>query len=85
MIRQYLAADGYAASMQNCINEERLASVMGWGRTLGIIVGGGVGVDLYEPGHIRRGYATPSRRHRVLCRRTERTHHAGVLRNSPRS
>ena len=30
---------------------------MGWGRTLGIIVGGGVGVDLYEPGHIRRGYA----------------------------
>jgi 2-dehydropantoate 2-reductase len=57
MIRQYLAADGYAASMQNCINEERLASVMGWGRTLGIIVGGGVGVDLYEPGHIRRGYA----------------------------
>jgi 2-dehydropantoate 2-reductase len=43
--------------MQNCINEERLASVMGWGRTLGIIVGGGVGVDLYEPGHIRRGYA----------------------------
>ena len=29
----------------------------GWGRTLGIIVGGGVGVDLYEPGHIRRGYA----------------------------
>jgi 2-dehydropantoate 2-reductase len=57
MIRQYLAADGYAASMQNCINEERLASVMGWGRTLGIIVGGGVGVDLYEPGNIRRGYA----------------------------
>jgi 2-dehydropantoate 2-reductase len=57
MIRQYLAANGYAASMQNCINEERLASVMGWGRTLGIIVGGGVGVDLYEPGHIRRGYA----------------------------
>jgi len=24
---------------------------------LGITVGGGVGVDLYEPGHIRRGYA----------------------------
>ena len=31
--------------------------MVGWGRTLGIIVGGGVGVDLYEPGHIRRGYA----------------------------
>ena len=43
--------------MQNCINEERVASVAGWGRTLGVIVGGGVGVELYEPGHIRRGYA----------------------------
>jgi 2-dehydropantoate 2-reductase len=57
MIRQYLAADGIVVSMQNCVNEERVASVAGWGRTLGIIVGGGVGVDLYEPGHIRRGYA----------------------------
>jgi len=57
MIRQYLAPDGIVASMQNCVNEERVASAVGWGRTLGIIVGGGVGVDLYEPGHIRRGYA----------------------------
>ena len=55
MIRQYLAADGVVVSMQNCINEERVASVVGWGRTLGVIVGGGVGVELYEPGHIRRG------------------------------
>ena len=43
--------------MQNCINEERVAGVVGWGRTLGCIVTGGVGVDLYQPGHIRRGYA----------------------------
>jgi 2-dehydropantoate 2-reductase len=57
MIRQYLSPDGIVVSMQNCVNEERVASVAGWGRTLGIIVGGGVGVDLYEPGHIRRGYA----------------------------
>jgi 2-dehydropantoate 2-reductase len=57
MIRSYLSPTGYLASMQNCINEERVASVVGWGRTLGIIVGGGVGVDLYQPGHIRRGYA----------------------------
>src|ERR1700728_967903 len=57
MIRQYLAPGACVVSMQNCINEERVASVVGWGRTLGIIVGGGVGVDLYEPGHIRRGYA----------------------------
>lgn len=57
MIRQYLSPDGIVISMQNCINEERVASVVGWGRTLGVIVGGGVGVELYEPGHIRRGYA----------------------------
>ena len=57
MIKQYLAPSGVIVSMQNCVNEERVASVAGWGRTLGIIVGGGVGVDLYEPGHIRRGYA----------------------------
>lgn len=57
LIRQYLSASGCVVSMQNCINEERVASVVGWGRTLGCIVTGGVGVDLYEPGHIRRGYA----------------------------
>ncbi len=57
LIRPYLAPGGCVVSMQNCINEERVASVVGWGRTLGCIVGGGVGVDLYEPGHIRRGYA----------------------------
>jgi 2-dehydropantoate 2-reductase len=57
MIRQYLSAAGCVISMQNCINEERVAGVVGWGRTLGCIVTGGFGVDLYEPGHIRRGYA----------------------------
>src|SRR3978361_1977220 len=57
MIRQYLSASGCVVSMQNCINEERVAGVVGWGRTLGCIVTGGVGVDPYQPGHIRRGYA----------------------------
>jgi 2-dehydropantoate 2-reductase len=57
MIRPYLSSTGVVVSMQNCINEERVAGVVGWGRTLGCIVTGGVGVDLYEPGHIRRGYA----------------------------
>jgi 2-dehydropantoate 2-reductase len=57
LIRQYLSASGCVVSMQNCINEERVAGVVGWGRVLGCIVTGGVGVDLYQPGHIRRGYA----------------------------
>ena len=57
MIAQYLSSTGCVVSMQNCINEERVAGVVGWGRTLGCIVTGGVGVDLYQPGHIRRGSA----------------------------
>ncbi|MDE2516725.1 MAG: ketopantoate reductase family protein [Rhodospirillales bacterium] len=57
LILPYLAANGVCVSMQNCINEERLAGVVGWGRTLGCIVTGGIGVDLFEPGHISRNYA----------------------------
>ena len=54
LIRQYLAPGGFVVSSQNCINEERIAGVVGWGRTVGCVVGGGVGVELFEPGHVRR-------------------------------
>jgi 2-dehydropantoate 2-reductase len=54
MIRQYLAPGGFVVSSQNCINEERIAGVVGWGRTVGCVVGGGIGVELFEPGHVRR-------------------------------
>ena len=54
LIRQYLSPGGFVVSSQNCINEERIASVVGWGRTVGCVVGGGVGVECYEPGHVRR-------------------------------
>jgi 2-dehydropantoate 2-reductase len=54
MIRQYLSPSGFVVSSQNCINEERIAGVVGWGRTVGCVVGGGVGVELFEPGHVRR-------------------------------
>src|SRR5260370_4266268 len=32
MIRQYLAPSGYVVSLQNCINEERIAAHVGWAR-----------------------------------------------------
>ena len=54
LIRQYLAPGGFVVSSQNCVNEERIAGVVGWGRTVGCVVGGGVGVELFEPGHVRR-------------------------------
>ena len=57
MIAQYLAPEGYVVSAQNCINEERIASVVGWDRTVGCMVGNSYAVDLYEAGRIRRTMA----------------------------
>jgi 2-dehydropantoate 2-reductase len=54
MIRPYLSAQGFVVSAQNSINEEKIASIVGWGRTVGCIVANNFGVDLYEAGHIRR-------------------------------
>src|SRR5882757_1013247 len=53
LIRPYLAPDGYVVSLQNCMNEERIAGIVGWGKTLGVIAAS-IAVDLYEPGRIRR-------------------------------
>src|SRR5215469_6108966 len=53
MIRQYLAPDGYVVSLQNCLNEERIAGIVGWGKTMGVIAAR-IAVDLHAPGRIRR-------------------------------
>ena len=53
MIRQYLAPAGYVVSLQNSINEERIAGVVGWGRTVGCIAST-ISVNLTEPGRILR-------------------------------
>jgi 2-dehydropantoate 2-reductase len=37
MISQYLAPDGFVVSLQNSINEERIAEVVGWGKVIGCI------------------------------------------------
>jgi len=37
LIAQYLAPDGYVVSLQNCMNEERIAGVVGWDKTVGAI------------------------------------------------
>jgi 2-dehydropantoate 2-reductase len=54
MIAPYLAPDGFIVSAQNSINEERIAGVVGWDKTVGCMVGNNFGVDLYEPASIRR-------------------------------
>jgi 2-dehydropantoate 2-reductase len=53
MIQQYLAPGGFVVSLQNCINEERIAGIVGWGRTVGMIAAA-ISVDMYQAGHIRR-------------------------------
>ena len=53
MIRQYLLPTGYVVSLQNCINEERIAGIVGWGRTVGAIAAI-LSAELYAPGKIRR-------------------------------
>src|SRR5438046_2219398 len=52
-IAQYLAPDGYVVSLQNCMNEERIAGVVGWDKTVGAIPAL-LGAELYAPGRVRR-------------------------------
>lgn len=54
LIKPYLAPTGFVVSAQNSINEERIAGIVGWGRTVGCVLSNNFGVDLYEPGRIRR-------------------------------
>ena len=65
LIRQYLAPDGYVVSLQNCMNEETIASVVGWGKTLGCIASS-ITVNLPEPGLIHRGAAKHRDAHTVF-------------------
>jgi len=53
MLKQYMAPQGFFVSLQNCMNEERLAEVVGWGRTVGCIASS-ISVELTEPGLVRR-------------------------------
>ena len=65
MISQYLAPDGYVVSLQNCMNEETVASVVGWGKTLGCIASS-ITVNLPDPGHIHRGAGKGGAAHTVF-------------------
>jgi len=53
MIAQYLAPGAFIVSLQNSINEERIAGVVGWGRVVGCIASS-ISVNAYAPGHVTR-------------------------------
>jgi 2-dehydropantoate 2-reductase len=56
LIAQYLKPEGFVVSLQNCMNEETIAGVVGWDRVVGAVASM-ISVDLYEPGRIRRTIA----------------------------
>lgn len=53
LIAPYLAPGGFVVTMQNALVEERVARVVGWGRTLGAIAST-INVMLTAPGHVVR-------------------------------
>lgn len=53
LISPHLGPSGYVVSLQNCVNEECIAGIVGWGKVLGCIASR-ISVELYEPGRIRR-------------------------------
>jgi len=65
LIRPYLAPDGFVVSLQNCLNEETIAGIVGWGRTVGVVASI-ISVDLYEAGRIRRTVAKGGDKHTVF-------------------
>ena len=65
LILPYLAPDGYVVSLQNCMNEETIAGLAGWGRTVGVVASI-ISVDLYEAGRIRRTVAKGGDKHTVF-------------------
>jgi len=56
MIRPYLAPEAFAVSLQNGINEDRIAGIVGWGKTLGVIAST-IAVELVGPGLVQRNVA----------------------------
>ena len=56
MISQYLAPGGFIVSLQNGINEERIAGVVGWGRVVGCIASS-ISVNAFKAGHVVRTVA----------------------------
>lgn len=65
LIKQYLAPEAFVVSLQNCMNEETIAGVVGWGKTLGCIASS-ITVNLPEPGLIHRGAGKGGKAHTVF-------------------
>jgi 2-dehydropantoate 2-reductase len=65
MIRQYLAPDGFIVSLQNCLNEEKIAHIVGWDKVIGTVASV-ISVDMFEAARIRRTVAKGGDKHTVF-------------------
>ena len=65
LIAPYLSPQGFVVSLQNCMNEETIAGIVGWGRTVGVVASL-ISVDLYEAGRIRRTVPKGGDQHTVF-------------------
>lgn len=65
LIKPFLAPDGVVVSLQNCINEERIAGIMGWGKVLGCTISL-LAVELHAPGKIMRTVPMGGDKHTVF-------------------
>ncbi len=65
LIRPYLAPGGYVVSLQNCLNEEKIAAIVGWGRTVGVIASL-ISVDMHAAGRVRRTMPKGGQKHTVF-------------------
>ena len=65
LVKDYLAPTGCVVSLQNCMNEETIAGIVGWGKTLGCIAAKIV-VELVGPGHVIRRIAKGGAEHTVF-------------------
>ncbi len=54
LIKDYLSSNAFVVSLQNCINEDTIARVVGWGRTVGCIAAK-ISVELTGPASVVRG------------------------------
>jgi 2-dehydropantoate 2-reductase len=65
LIAPYLSERGFIVSLQNCMNEETIAGVVGWGRVVGAVASM-ISLDLYEAGRIRKTAAKGGEKHTVF-------------------
>ncbi len=78
-IKRYVKPDGYFVSAQNSMNDQAIASIVGYQRELGCIASH-IEVALWEPGHVTRGGAVGRDHGHVVFRVGEMNGHI-----SPRS